>query len=105
MHSGCLVLSATMVSLGTTEPINMQLMGKFLSNQVIKDIPLPPVFCETFKPLLMKLYPQYWLPSKIVQASLLSIRPVHSGEHTGIKSFSFLCGVQWILGQKVITKS
>jgi len=90
MHSGCLVLSTTMVFLGTIGPINMQLMGKFLSNQVIKDIPLLPVFRETFEPLLMKLFPGHWLPSKIIQASLLSIRPVHSSDHTGIKSFSFL---------------
>ena len=35
--------------------VEIQLMRKFQSNQVIKDIPLPSLFRETFEPLLMKL--------------------------------------------------
>ena len=57
MHFGCLVLSATIVGdYGTNQrAVEIHLMRRFQSNQVIKDIPLRSLFRETFEPLLMKL--------------------------------------------------
>lgn len=77
-------------------------MRKFLSNQVIKDIPLPPPFHETCEPLQMKLsaeqsgtlqqlFPDHCLPSKTIQGSLLSIGPVYRGDHWGDTDSYYIC--------------
>ncbi|KAK2555733.1 hypothetical protein P5673_022297 [Acropora cervicornis] len=82
--------------------VEIRLMRKFQSNQVIKDIPLPSLFRETFEPLLMKLsakqsgtlqelFPDHCLPSKIIQTSLLFIGPVYRGDHWGHVDLHFIC--------------
>ena len=82
--------------------VEIQLMRKFQSNQVIKDIPLPSLFRETFEPLLMKLsanesgtlqelFPDHCLPSKVIQTSLLSIGPVRKGDHWGHADLHYIC--------------
>lgn len=84
--------------------VEIQLMRKFTSNQFMKDIPLPTVFQEIFQPLLARQVSKHSgtlkdhsyaehesMCSQVIQASLLSIGPLHKGDQWACVDSLYTC--------------